>query len=38
KQAICCDNHGPFDYQLLIKSKIQNEKIASWQDVLLKIF
>lgn len=38
KQAICCDNHGHFDYQLLIKSKIQNEKIASWQDVLLKIF
>ena len=38
KQAICCDNHEPFDYQSLIKSKIQNEKIASWQDVLLKIF
>ena len=38
KQAQCCDNHGPFDYQLLMKSNIQNEKIANWQEVLLKIF
>lgn len=38
KQALCCDNHGPFDYQLLVNSNIQNEKIANWQEVLLKIF
>lgn len=38
RQVMCCDNQGPFDYQLLLKSNIQHEKIANWQDILLKIF